>query len=55
MTATGAAPAIDPTVETKTETPGEACKTQPATLKERIGALLRTIFEGRDEYVGWRQ
>ena len=55
MTATGAAPALDPKVETKTETPAETCKAQPATLTERLGALLRHIFEGRDEYAGWRQ
>jgi hypothetical protein len=54
MTATGAAPALDPKVDTKTETPAETCKA-PATLKERIGTLLRHIFEGRDEYAGWRQ
>ncbi|MFZ0420933.1 MAG: hypothetical protein WAM04_22730 [Candidatus Sulfotelmatobacter sp.] len=55
MTATGAAPALDPKVEMETETAAEACKAQPATLKEHIGALLRHIFEGRDEYLGWRQ
>jgi len=44
MTATGAAPALDPKVETKPEAPAETCKAQPATLKEHIGAFLRHIF-----------
>ncbi len=53
--ATGAAPAVEPKAETKTETTAEAGKTQPATLKDRIVAALTHIFAGRDEYLGWRQ
>lgn len=57
--ATGAAPALEPKAETKTETTVETTVTtaeaQPATLKDRIVAMLHHIFAGRDEYAGWRQ
>jgi hypothetical protein len=53
--ATGAAPALEPKEETKTETTVEAAKAEPATLKDRVVAVLHNIFAGRDEYLGWRQ
>jgi hypothetical protein len=53
--ATGAAPALEPKAETKTETTVEAATAQPATLKDRIVGMLHHIFAGRDEYLGWRQ
>jgi hypothetical protein len=53
--ATGAAPALEPKAETKTETAVEGAAAQPATLKDRIIAMLHHIFAGRDEYAGWRQ
>jgi hypothetical protein len=52
--AAGAAPALDPKGEKKTETT-ETCAAQPATLKQRIERLIHEIFEGREEYAGWRQ
>ncbi len=42
------------TVETKTETT-ETSTAQPVTLKQRIGHLLHTIFQGREEHLGWHQ
>jgi hypothetical protein len=53
--ATGTAPALDPKIEAKTETSSEAFTAQPASFKERVGAMLRTVFEGREEYLGWHQ
>jgi hypothetical protein len=53
--ATGAAPALDPKAESEIQKSGEPHKAQPTTLKERVVAVLRTIFEGREEYAGWRQ
>jgi hypothetical protein len=53
--ATGAAPALDPKAETKTEVKTEAAKAQPASIKDRIVGALTHIFAGRDEYLGWRQ
>ncbi len=53
-TGTGTAPAREPQADVKTET-AETSATQPATLKERFHSLLRTIFEGREEHLGWRQ
>jgi len=59
--ATGAAPALDPKVDTKTETVGTKTETtetstaQPVTLKQRIGHLLHMIFQGREEHLGWHQ
>ena len=38
--ATGAAPALEPKAETKTETTVEAGKAQPTTLKDRIVAAF---------------
>lgn len=58
--ATGAVTARDPkadattaTVEVKAEA-AEGPKT-PLTLKQRFHRLLREIFEGRQEYLGWHQ
>jgi hypothetical protein len=53
--ATGAAPALDPKAETEIQNSEEPHKAQPATLKERVVAVLRTIFEGREDSAGWRQ
>ena len=53
--ATGAAPALDPKAETKTEATVETGTTRPATLKERVVSLLTKIFAGREEYAGWHQ
>lgn len=52
--ATGAAPALEPKVETKPETT-ETPEAGPLTLKQRIKRLLHEIFEGREEYAGWHQ
>jgi hypothetical protein len=51
--AAGAAPAPE-TKETKTEA-AETSQAQPATLRARIGRKLTEIFQGREEYLGWRQ
>jgi len=29
----------------------ESCA--PITMKQRLGRLLREVFEGREEYLGW--
>ncbi|MGA7694710.1 MAG: hypothetical protein WCA76_06755 [Candidatus Sulfotelmatobacter sp.] len=52
--AAGAAPAPETKADTKTEI-AETVTAQPATLKERIGRLVHEIFQGREEYTGWRQ
>ena len=52
--AAGAAPAPEKKVATKTET-AETSQAQPATLRQRIQRKLLEIFQGRDEYAGWRQ
>jgi len=52
--ATGAAPAPEIKVDTKTEAT-EACPAQAVTLKQRIERLFREIFEGREEHLGWHQ
>jgi len=52
--ATGAAPALDPKVETKPETT-EPTQPQPVTFRRRIQHLLGQIFQGREEFLGWRQ
>lgn len=52
--ATGAAPALDPKVE-ETEVSKEASQDQPLTLKGRIVSFLTHVFQGREEYTGWRQ
>jgi hypothetical protein len=58
--ATGAVTARDPkadatttTAEAKTEATAEP--KAPLTLKQRFHQLLREIFEGREEHLGWRQ
>lgn len=53
--ATGAAPALEPKAETKTEATADTVTAQPATLKERVVSVLTKIFAGREEYAGWRQ
>jgi hypothetical protein len=52
--AAGAAPAPQKKPEIKNET-AETSQSQPMTLKQRIVQRLHQIFEGRDEYLGWRQ
>ncbi len=52
--AAGAAPAPETKVETKAEA-AETSQGQPATLKTRIARKLTEIFQGREEYLGWRQ
>jgi len=52
--AAGAAPAPEKQIETKTET-AETSQPQPTTLRQRIERRLSEIFQGRDEYLGWRQ
>jgi hypothetical protein len=54
LMATGTAPALDPKVETKNEST-ETQQAQPLSLKQRMGRLLTEIFQGREEYLGWRQ
>jgi hypothetical protein len=58
LMATGAAPALDPKVEAETEEKtetSEVAQAQPVTFKQRIVNLLHEIFQGREEYSGWRQ
>ncbi len=50
--AAGAAPAPEKKMETKTET---AETSQPTTLRQRIERKFAEIFQGREEYLGWRQ
>jgi hypothetical protein len=52
--AAGAAPAPEKTVEAKDEN-NEVSQSQPQTLKQRIVHKLHEIFQGREEYLGWRQ
>lgn len=52
--AAGAAPAPEKRIETKDGTT-EVAQPQPQTLKQRIVHVLHQIFQGRDEYLGWRQ
>jgi hypothetical protein len=52
--ASGAAPALEPKTDSQMETK-ETSSSQPSTLKQRIQHLLHYIFEGREEYLGWRQ
>jgi hypothetical protein len=52
--AAGAAPAPEKKLETKIES-AEKPHEQPTTLRRRIAARLLEIFQGRDEYAGWRQ
>jgi len=51
---TGVAPALEPKVDTKTET-SETSPAQPVTLKRRIEHLLHQIFAGREDHAGWHQ
>jgi hypothetical protein len=52
--AAGAAPAPEKKLETKIES-AETQHAIPTTLRQRIAARLLEIFQGRDEYAGWRQ
>jgi hypothetical protein len=52
--ATGAVTAREPKADVKTETQA-ASEAQPQTLKQRFIHLLRDIFMGREEHLGWRQ
>jgi hypothetical protein len=52
--AAGAAPAPEKQIETKTET-AETSQLQPISLRQRIERKLTEIFQGREEYLGWRQ
>lgn len=52
--ATGAAPALEPKMDVKTETT-ETGKAQSSTLKQRFTSLLHEMFQGHEEYLGWRQ
>ena len=52
--ATGAAPALEPKVDAKTETT-ETGKAQSSTLKQRFISLLHEIFQGHEDHLGWRQ
>jgi hypothetical protein len=52
--AAGAAPAPEKGIETKDETK-EVPQHQPQTLRQRIAHTLHQIFQGREEYLGWRQ
>jgi hypothetical protein len=52
--AAGAAPAPETKAETKTEA-AKTSQAKPATLGQRIARKLTEIFQGRDEYLGWRQ
>ncbi len=52
--ATGAAPALDPK-RAETEVSQDPAQEQPSTLKGRIVSFLTHVFQGREEYTGWRQ
>jgi hypothetical protein len=51
--AAGAAAAPEKKLESKNET--AETPRQPMTLKQRILNRLHQIFQGHDEYLGWRQ
>lgn len=51
--AAGAAPAPE-TKELQAETE-KISPEQPSSLKQRIQRLLVEIFQGHEEYLGWRQ
>jgi hypothetical protein len=53
MAVAGAAPAPEKRIETKDET--NEVPQAPRTLRQRIANKLHQIFEGREEYLGWRQ
>jgi len=52
--AAGAAPAPERKTETKTEIT-EGGTAHLVTLKQRFVSLLREIFQGRHDHLGWRQ
>lgn len=52
--ATGTAPALDPNVGQKKEGT-QSCESQPETFGQRFKNLLHKVFQGREEYLGWRQ
>jgi hypothetical protein len=52
--ATGTAPALDPNIEPKGQT-AQASNSQPETFGQRFKNLLHKVFQGREEYLGWRQ
>jgi len=52
--ATGAVTAREPKVDTKPEETTETAVAQPLTLKQRFVCLLHQIFQGHEEYLGWR-
>jgi hypothetical protein len=52
--ATGPAPALDPNIEPKQQTP-QASHAQPGTFAQRFKNLLHKIFAGREEHLGWHQ
>jgi hypothetical protein len=52
--AAGAAPAPEKKLESKNEA-AETSRPQAMTLKQRILQRLHQIFQGHDEYLGWRQ
>ncbi|MFY9744010.1 MAG: hypothetical protein WA252_15640 [Candidatus Sulfotelmatobacter sp.] len=55
--AAGAAPAPTKKVETNNEAQESEfeSQSQPLTFKQRVVRKLHEIFQGRDEYLGWRQ
>jgi hypothetical protein len=53
--ATGAAPALEPKAETKSEASTETHTPHPETLKQRFIGLLHKIFAGREDHLGWHQ
>jgi hypothetical protein len=52
--ATGASAAPQQKLETDDEI-REKLQSQPESLKQRIVRRLHQIFEGHEEYLGWRQ
>jgi hypothetical protein len=52
--AAGAAPAPEKKIEAKNETV-ETSQPQPTGFRQRIERKLTEIFQGHNEYLGWRQ
>jgi hypothetical protein len=52
--AAGAAPAPEKKIEATNET-AETSQSQPTSLRQRIERKLTEIFQGHNEYLGWRQ
>jgi len=52
--ATGTVTAREPKVDTNPAETTEIAATQPLTRKQRFIRLLHEIFQGREEYLGWR-